>query len=131
MSGAGPGKRDRQRGDELARPNQGDAPGNEIVPKQVQERVQQMLGVQISHGRDQFIEKLDGQHISTILQNADKSDSRDHLSKRIGLCAAGILLFAMCWLFLFYGKSEHLDAVIAGVIGLAGGYGIGRSTKGE
>lgn len=97
-----------------------------IVPKPVQERVEQLLsvGMQISHGRNQFIDKLDKQHVSTILANADKADERSHFSRRLGFGAACLLLVSLCWLFLAYGKTEHLDAVIAGVLGLAGGYGI-------
>ena len=46
-----------------------------------------------------------------------------------GLSVVGcVLSFALCWLFLYYGKPEQAEKVVAAVIGLIGGLGIGRTT---
>jgi hypothetical protein len=45
------------------------------------------------------------------------------------LSGAGLLLaFALSWLFLYYGKPEQAEKVVATVIGFIGGIGIGRYT---
>jgi hypothetical protein len=36
------------------------------------------------------------------------------------------LAFALCWLFLYYGKPEQAEKVVATLVGLVGGIGIGR-----
>lgn len=60
-----------------------------------------------------------------------RADDRDHASKRIFLVVAAVALILICWLFLVYQKSEHLDAVIGVVAGLLGGYGFGKASKAE
>lgn len=72
---------------------------------------------------------MDGQHISTVLANADKEDTRKHSTQRICVGAGVFAILLLCWMFLEYQKTEYLDAVVAGVVGLAGGYGIGRATQ--
>jgi hypothetical protein len=42
--------------------------------------------------------------------------------------AALLLALALCWLFLHYGKPEQAEKVVATVIGLVGGIGLGRTT---
>jgi hypothetical protein len=42
--------------------------------------------------------------------------------------AALLLAFALSWLFLYYGKPEQAEKVVATVIGFIGGIGIGRYT---
>ena len=42
--------------------------------------------------------------------------------------ASLVLALALCWLFLHYGRPEQAEKVVATVIGLIGGIGIGRTT---
>lgn len=43
-----------------------------------------------------------------------------------GMALLGVLL--ICWLFLAYDASEHIDAVISAFVGLLGGFGLGRAS---
>jgi hypothetical protein len=48
------------------------------------------------------------------------------------LSVSGCLLaLALCWLFLDYGKPEQAEKVVALVIGMIGGIGLGRTTVGK
>lgn len=51
--------------------------------------------------------------------------ARKQLPFIMGLTFAGMLV--LCWLFLYYGKPEFIAAVITGISGFMGGYGLGKS----
>ncbi len=37
-------------------------------------------------------------------------------------------IFALCWLFLVYNKSDQVEKIITLIVGLIGGFGVGRAT---
>jgi hypothetical protein len=47
------------------------------------------------------------------------------------LSVAGCLLALALWRLLYYGKPEQAEKVVALVIGMIGGIGLGRSTVGK
>lgn len=63
---------------------------------------------------------------------------RDHekgilvLKIAAGLSGAALALAAfLCWLFLHYGKPEQAEKVVATMVGVVGGFGIGRAWGGK
>lgn len=85
-------------------------------------------------GRDPLIEKMTPEHVTAVIANKDKDGEREHTqemakiaSHRWYFVGGAIAIFALCWLFLNYKQTEHLDAVLGVLAGLAGGYGLGKS----
>lgn len=118
----------QQNGDETEEQNSGDDKKHEM-PGFVKRSFEQ-FGFQISHGRQNpLVEKMQPEHVTTVLENSDKSDAREHFSKRCYLGLGLFALFAICWLFLAYGATEHIDAIVSGVAGLIGGYGLGKASE--
>lgn len=100
------------------------------MPQKIQRRVEQFFGMHVasSSRHHPLVEKMDGAHVTAVLSNADKTDQREHTTKRICVCGGLLVIFALCWLFLAYGQTEHVDAMITGIAGLIGGYGIGKAS---
>lgn len=60
---------------------------------------------------------------------------RDHergllvLKIAAGLSGAALALAVfLCWLFLYYGKPEQAEKVVATMVGVIGGFGLGRAS---
>jgi hypothetical protein len=106
------------------------------VPSQTLRRMEQFSAMmQFSPGRDPLVEKMTTEHVTAVIANKDKDGERHHqeelakiASHRWYFGGAIVSVLALCWLFLWYGKTEHLDAVLAAIVGLAGGFGLGRAT---
>jgi hypothetical protein len=85
--------------------------------------------------RDPLLEKLDADGVKQLLNQAEKSDEREHKRQLIHMYlmavlggAAMIAIIGLCWLFLSYQKSEQVEKIIALIVGLVGGFGVGRAT---
>lgn len=97
--------------------------------------IQQFVGMaQIGPRPDPLLEKMTSEQVSHVLTNHEEESKRRHdrelareNSHRTYFIAGLVLIVVICWLFLGYDKTEHLDAVIAAVVGLIGGYGFGRA----
>ena len=85
---------------------------------------------------DPLMGKLDGKHLTAVIANADKADERRHEQLKqqskdqvVALASVLIAVLVLCGMFLGFQKSEQLDKILALIIGLAGGFGIGRASK--
>jgi hypothetical protein len=94
--------------------------------------------MQVSPGRDPLVEKMTAEHVTSVIANKDKDGERHHQEELAKITShrwyfgGGVaFVLVICWLFLSYGKTEHLDAVLAAIGGLAGGFGLGRATSKE
>ncbi len=95
----------------------------------------QFMGMmQVRSGEGSMLEKLDSNQISQVIENAEKGSVREHdldqkreNSNRLYLFGGFFFILLVCWLFLHYQKTEHIDAIISAVVGLLGGYGFGRA----
>lgn len=113
-----------------------DQRGPSVKMMQMVESLSAMVSVQSRDPASTIFGKMDGTHISTMLTAAENEGKRTH-DREIeqGRLTAGIIVggflsvFALCWLFLWFKETEHLDAIIALVIGMAGGFGIGKATS--
>ena len=90
---------------------------------------QHHFAVQVGPQPDQFIAKLDGQHITSILNAADGESKRNHSFKVLALCLGIVGFFALCSLFLYFDKSDLVEKILALFIGFVGGFGVGRIKK--
>ena len=93
---------------------------------------------QFSAGRDPLVDKMTPEHVSSVIANKDRDSDRRHkeelakiVSQRWYFGGGIVFVLLICLLFLVYGKTEHLDAVLAAIAGLAGGFGLGRATSHE
>lgn len=68
---------------------------------------------------------MDGAHIHKVLDNTHSLEKRQQWVTLSLAVLAVAAVFSLCWLFLAYGKSEHVNAIIALVVGLMGGFGAG------
>jgi hypothetical protein len=67
-------------------------------------------------------------------QKAQRDHHREMLILRIIWSLSGAsraLALTLCWLFLYYGKPEQAEKVVATVIGLIDGIGLGRALPGK
>ena len=86
---------------------------------------QMMMSVQSGPMRDPFVEKMDATHIHKVLDHSNSIESKK-LWVLAGMAVLGVVaIFSLCWLFLAYGRPEHVNSIIALVIGLLGGFGAG------
>jgi hypothetical protein len=86
---------------------------------------QMMMTVRSGPPRDPFVEKMDGEHIHKVLDYSHSIEKRQ-LWMMLTLAVVAVLaVFSLCWLFLAYNKPEHINAIIALVVGALGGFGAG------
>ena len=97
------------------------------------------FGLQISHGAtpDKFVEKMQPEHISKVLDYTEEQNKREHSEKKqffwggLLVGVAGFLL--LCWLFISFKETVLLEKVLFLFVGLVGGlftgYGIGKKSK--
>ena len=83
-----------------------------------------------------LIDKLDAKLIGKLFDQAEEDSRRDHARQMRSMTILGIwvgsipvLIGLLCWLFLYFGKSEQVEKIIALVIGAVGGFGLGRASK--
>lgn len=98
------------------------------------ERFTAMFGM--SQVVDPLMGKLDAKHLTAVIANVDKADERrleqvklHGKNQLVALVVVLIAVLILCGLFLGFGKSEQLDKILALIIGLIGGFGIGRVSK--
>ena len=95
------------------------------------ERFTAMFGM--SQVVDPLMGKLDAKHLTAVIANVDKADERRleqvKLHGKNQLVVVLVAVLILCGLFLGFGKSEQLDKILALIIGLIGGFGIGRVSK--
>lgn len=103
-----------------------DVPREQLIEKSTQHIAEQMwMAMRSGPSRDPFVEKMDGEHIHKVLDHSHVQEEH-RLWAVTGMAILGVVaVFALCWLFLAYGKSEHVNAIIALVVGLLGGFGAG------
>ena len=109
--------------------------GDDASPTEMIHRVERFMGMmQVGSRSESLIEKLDTSQISQVIDNAEKDSVRQHTldqkqenSRRFYALTVCFVVFAICWLFLGYNKTEHIDAVISAIVGLLGGYGLGKA----
>lgn len=106
------------------------------VSRTMMERFSAMM--QFTPGRDPLVEKMTPEHVTAVIANKDKDGEREHTeemaritSHRMYYAGGVVFVLALCWLFLSFGKTEHLDAVLAAIAGLAGGFGLGKASHDE
>ena len=70
-----------------------------------------------------------------LIKNDDASDERQYQlelkaeNNRVVYAVLAVVgVLAICWLFLAYQQSDHIDAIITAVVGLLGGFGLGRAS---
>lgn len=107
----------------------------DIPPGRMLQRFTEMT-IGMSQVVDPLMGKLDAKHLTAVIANVDKADERRleqaKLQGKNQLVALSVVLAAvliLCGLFLGFGKSEQLDKILALIIGLIGGFGIGRVSK--
>lgn len=106
-------------------------------PAEMITRVEQFMGMmQIGSRKESMFEKLDSGQISQVIENAEKDSERQYVldqkqenSRRFYTISAIVVVIAICWMFLSYDKTEHIDAVISALVGLLGGYGLGQANS--
>ncbi len=105
-------------------------------PPAMMRKVEQFFGMSVGPRRDPIVEKMDSDQITQVIANAEKSNERRHLldlsrenSRRLYSAVAAILIIGICWMFLAYDKTEHIDAVISAIVGILGGYGFGKASS--
>jgi hypothetical protein len=106
-------------------------------PAAMMRRVEQVFSMmQVGSPRESMLEKLDSSQISKVIQNAENDSVRQHAmegkrenSRRIYACVSVAVVIGICWLFLAFKETDHLDAVITALIGLMGGYGLGTANS--
>ena len=83
-----------------------------------------------------ILDKLDTRLIGKLFDQAEEESKREHARQMRSMTILGIwvgsipiLIGLLCWLFLYYGKSEQVEKIIALVVGAVGGFGIGRASK--
>ena len=86
---------------------------------------QMMMTVHSGPSHDPFIDKMDAQHVHKVLDNNYSLARRQQWVTSTMALLAVVAVFALCWLFLAYGKPEHVAAIVALIIGLLGGFGAG------
>lgn len=99
---------------------------------------EQLLRVDQQNPLADFVQKLGSEHISTALENSDKAHRRevDYVKNRDTKGVVCILAFmafvaGIVFLLLDYQRTEHLDAILAALMGFGGGLGVGRWTKSD
>lgn len=102
------------------------APEEAAFERSVQ-RISEQMWVAMRSGpsRDPFVEKMDAQHVHKVLDHSHTLEEHRLWATLAVVVLVVVAVFLLCWLFLAYGKSEHVDAVIALVVGLVGGFGAG------
>ena len=106
----------------------------DITSERMVERFTAMFGM--SQVVDPLMGKLDAKHLTAVIANVDKADERrleqvklHGKNQLVSLVVVLIAVLILCGLFLGFGKSEQLDKILALIIGLIGGFGIGRVSK--
>ena len=103
----------------------------DITSERMVERFTAMFGM--SQVVDPLMGKLDAKHLTAVIANVDKADERRleqvKLHGKNQLVVVLVAVLILCGLFLGFGKSEQLDKILALIIGLIGGFGIGRVSK--
>jgi len=85
-----------------------------------------------------ILDKITSDQIGTVIKNKGDEDKRRHerlkgreITLRLAIAAVCLFVIGLCWLFLKYDKSEHLEGVIGVIIGAFGGYGFGSRKSAE
>jgi hypothetical protein len=86
---------------------------------------QMMMTVQSGPPRDPFVEKMDGEHIHKVLDHSHSIEKKRLWMMLSMAVLAVIAVFSLCWLFLAYNKPEHINSIIALIVGALGGFGAG------
>ena len=102
------------------------------------------LHVDFSTPGQGLVEKLSASHLTRLIDQQGVENDHRHEQKMTTLrlvavvtCATLVIVFFLCWLFLYFKESESLEKVLAGIFGFVaggfGGFGVGRWTapKGE
>lgn len=98
------------------------------IKRMVETMAQQlMMEVRSGPAPNAFVEKLTPEHIDKLLDNSHKGTTEKGRLNFAIVISLMVAIFALCWLFLAYGETQHVSAVIALIIGLAGGFGAGRA----
>lgn len=108
-------------------------PPGQVVERTMRQTAEQLIVGMQSAGapHDAFLNKLDDSHIHKVIDNSHTQEEHK-LWVKAGLAVLlAIMVIALCWLFLAFEKSEHVDAIIALVIGALGGFGLGKSQSSE
>jgi hypothetical protein len=96
-----------------------------------------------SPNRDPLAEKMTSEHVSKVLEISDKQELHDfqlrqqvqtqqlQIAKTLAYLVAFALAmcFALCWLFLYFGKSDLVSLIITALLAGGGGVGIGTGIK--
>jgi hypothetical protein len=116
-------------------PEKDDSPSPQISMRTI-ERFSAMMSV--GPGRDSFVEKMTPEHVTAVIVNKDKDGERKHTEELAKInnhkwyaVGAGVFVIVLCALFLAFKQTDHLDAVLGTLAGLAGGFGIGKATHGS
>ena len=79
---------------------------------------------------------IDKDHLTKIIEQGAQRETNRHKEvsdARTGsitaLLVAGALVIGLTWLTLSYGKPEVIVPIITAIVGAAGGYGWGKSSK--
>ncbi len=94
--------------------------------------------MQSGPGRDPFVEKMTPEHVTAVIAGKDKDGERKHTeelakigNQKLFICVGVVFVLLLCGLFLHYQQTDHLDAIIGALAGLAGGFGLGRASQGD
>ena len=105
----------------------------QIVSSQIIEQMSAMMHV--GPGRDAFVDKMTPEHVTAVIANKDKDGDRHHREEMAHIAnrkwffvGGAISIVLVCFLFLNYNQTEHLDAVLGVIAGMAGGYGLGKAS---
>ena len=84
---------------------------------------------------DALTARLSDRQLSQVITQAAAEDLRKHEERMLLirstmylLAGSLVVVIVLCWLFLYYQKSELITPIITAILGAAGGFGVGRST---
>jgi hypothetical protein len=99
----------------------------ETVQQVARQTVHHLVGAQFQIGPapNAIIEKLQPEHLTAVIGNADKEGVRHHLRLIIFYVTAVVGFLILCALFLFSGHHELLINVLTYFATFIGGFGTG------
>jgi hypothetical protein len=79
---------------------------------------------------DKVADKLNPEHITTIIDNAEKEDVRKYNAFKMGKII-GLIIFLICIAFSFsllyiFKDSPHFPTILTGIFSFLGGLGVGK-----
>ncbi len=109
-----------------------------VAQAEAQQAIQRNIfgvGLQFGPPPNPLLDKFDSENIKQLLTSADNENVRKHTTQRMLFGSVIVAVLVLCAIFLWAGKSELLEKILALLFGFAagwaGGYGYGKFKPSE